>query len=94
MGDGQIFSTNLRAPLLMTTYRMCQISAGSISLDNTSRKEEVVIYFSLLQFTSCFESTVLVYAPTLLLLLLLPLDGVAFAHSSYRGVPWGIRWCT
>ncbi len=45
-----------------------------------------------MQFTSCFESTVLVYLPTLLLLLLLPLDVVAFAHSSYRGVPSGIRF--
>ena len=34
----------------------------------------------------------LVYIPTLLLLLLLPLDLVALAHSSYRGVPWGIRF--
>jgi hypothetical protein len=35
MGDGQFF-LNLNASLsLMTTYVMSQISAGSISLDNT-----------------------------------------------------------
>ena len=43
------------------------------------------------QFTRCFKSTVLVYTPVAVLLLLLPYQLFRFKFSKARSVPWGPR---
>jgi hypothetical protein len=46
MGDGRILIKSLRTSLLMTTYRMSLISAGSISLDSTFQRVSMCINLS------------------------------------------------
>ena len=45
-----------------------------------------------MQFTRCFEETVLVYIPVLVLLLFLPTEVQGFKRSSARNIPWGPRY--
>ena len=42
-------------------------------------------------FTRCFQSTVLVYLPSMVFLLLMPLDILSYLRSGSREVPWGPR---
>ena len=42
-------------------------------------------------FTRCFQSTVLVYLPSFVFLLLTPLDVYNYSKSESREVPWGPR---
>ena len=50
------------------------------------------VYCFAVQFTSCFEETVLVYIPVFILLLFIPAEIQGFRNSSARNIPWGPRY--